>query len=69
VADAATFFPPVSTVRRWFYLWRNDRLWLSLNHALLRMAREAAGREALAQRRGDGQPDRQNKGKRLASGL
>ena len=21
-------FPPVSTVRRWFYLWRDDRLWL-----------------------------------------
>ena len=28
-------FPPVSTVRRWFYLWRDNRLWLSLNHALL----------------------------------
>lgn len=39
-------FPPVSTVRRWFYLWRDNRLWLSLNHALLLIAREAAGREA-----------------------
>jgi len=39
-------FPPVSTVRRWFYLWRDNRLWLSLNHALLLIGREAAGREA-----------------------
>jgi putative transposase len=39
-------FPPVSTVRRWFNLWRDSRLWLSLNHALLLMAREATGREA-----------------------
>ena len=39
-------FPPVSTVRRWFYLWRDNKLWLSLNHALLLMAREATGREA-----------------------
>ena len=38
-------FPPVSTVRRWFYLWRDNRLWLSLNHALLLIGREAAGRE------------------------
>lgn len=33
-------FPPVSTVRRWFYLWRDNRLSLSLNHALLLLARE-----------------------------
>ena len=39
-------FPPVSTVRRWFYLWRDNRLLLSLNHALLMIAREGAGREA-----------------------
>ncbi len=39
-------FPPVSTVRRWFYLWRDNKLWLSLNHALLLMAREATGRDA-----------------------
>ena len=37
--------PPVSTVRRWFYLWRDNRLWLSLNHSLLLIGREAAGRE------------------------
>ena len=37
--------PPVSTVRRWFYLWRDNGLWLSLNHALL-IGREAVGREA-----------------------
>ena len=38
--------PPVSTVRRWFYLWRDNGLWLSLNHTLLLIGREAAGREA-----------------------
>ena len=39
-------FPPVSTVRRWFYLWRDNRLWLGINHTLLMAAREAQGREA-----------------------
>jgi putative transposase len=39
-------FPPVSTVRRWFYLWRDNRLWLSLNHALLLIGREGTGRDA-----------------------
>ena len=39
-------FPPVSTVRRWFYLWRDNRLWLGINHTLLMAAREAHGREA-----------------------
>lgn len=40
-------FPPLSTVRRWFYLWRDNGLWLSLNHALLLIGREAVGREAV----------------------
>lgn len=40
------FFPPVSTVRRWFYLWRDNGLWLLLNHSLLLIGREAVGREA-----------------------
>ena len=39
-------FPPVSTVRRWFYLWRDNRLWLGINHTLLMATREAQGREA-----------------------
>jgi putative transposase len=39
-------FPSVSTVRRRFYLWRDNGLWLSLNHALLLIGREAMGREA-----------------------
>jgi putative transposase len=39
-------FPPVSTVRRWFSLWRDNGLWLSLNHALLLIGRKAIGREA-----------------------
>ncbi len=39
-------FPPVSTVRRWFYLWRDNSLWQTLNHCLLMASREANGREA-----------------------
>ena len=46
LADAAACFPPVSTVRHWFYLWRDNGLWLTINHTLLMMAREAQGREA-----------------------
>ena len=39
-------FPPVSTVRRWFYLWRDNGLWQTLNHSLLMVTRETQGREA-----------------------
>lgn len=39
-------FPLVSTVRRWFYLWRDNRLGQTLNHYLLMASREANGREA-----------------------
>ena len=39
-------FPPVSTVRRWFYLWRDNGLWQSINHYLLMATREAHDREA-----------------------
>jgi len=39
-------FPPVSTVRHWFYLWRDNGLWLTINHALLMISREMTGREA-----------------------
>jgi len=39
-------FPPVSSVRHWFYLWRDNGLWLTVNHTLLMMAREADGQEA-----------------------
>jgi transposase len=39
-------FPPVSTLWRWFYLWRDNGLCLSLNHALLLIGWEAVGREA-----------------------
>ena len=34
-------FPPVSTVRRWFYLWRDNGLWQSINHYLLMASRKA----------------------------
>lgn len=39
-------FPPVSTVRRWFYLWRDNGLWLTMNPVLLMASREMTGREA-----------------------
>lgn len=39
-------FPPHTTVQRYFYQWRDDGTWLRINHALVMLAREAAGREA-----------------------
>ena len=39
-------FPPFTTVQYYFYQWRASGLWLSLNHQLLMLAREAEGREA-----------------------
>ena len=39
-------FPPVSTVQRWFYRWRDEGLWRSINHALVMLVRELEGREA-----------------------
>lgn len=39
-------FPPVTTVQHYFYRWRDSGLWRSINHTLLMVAREAAGREA-----------------------
>lgn len=38
--------PPVSTVRRRFYLWRDNGLWLTLNQYLRMGLRETQGREA-----------------------
>jgi len=39
-------FPPISTVQRWFYRWRDTGLWRSINHALVLLVRELGGREA-----------------------
>jgi putative transposase len=39
-------FPPVSTVQRFFYAWRDSGLWGTVNHLLLMAVREAGGREA-----------------------
>ncbi len=39
-------FPPVTTVQRYFYAWRDSGLWTSINHLLLMACREAAGRQA-----------------------
>ena len=39
-------FPPVSTVRRYFYDWRDNGVLRTINHYLVIAAREAMGREA-----------------------
>jgi len=39
-------FPPMTTVQHYFYAWRDKGLLRGMNHALLMMVREAAGREA-----------------------
>jgi putative transposase len=39
-------FPPASTVRGYFYAWRNAELWQTINHVLVMSARELEGREA-----------------------
>jgi transposase len=38
--------PPFTTVQRYFYAWRTEGRWQTINHALLMAAREAEGREA-----------------------
>lgn len=40
-------FPPCSTVQYYFYLWRDQRIWRRINLALVRRARQAAGRNAV----------------------
>ena len=39
-------FPPYSTVQRYFYAWRDNGVWQTINHVLLMDVREAAGRNA-----------------------
>ena len=39
-------FPPVSTVRRYFYAWRNTGLFEAINTVLVMNLREIEGREA-----------------------
>lgn len=39
-------FPPVSTVQRWFYRWRDNGLWETINHHLLMAVRKTEGRSA-----------------------
>jgi transposase len=39
-------FPPYSTVQGYFYAWSRDGVFASINHALVMVAREKAGREA-----------------------
>lgn len=46
VADAATLLPAGIDRGALVLLWRDNGLWLTINHTLLMMAREAQGREA-----------------------
>lgn len=39
-------FPPMTTVQRYFYRWRDDGTRETINHALVAMVRETMGREA-----------------------
>jgi putative transposase len=39
-------FPPLSTVQRYFYAWRDSGLWQTINHLLVMAARQIEGREA-----------------------
>jgi transposase len=39
-------FPPMTTVQYYFYLWRDEGVWPKINHALVMVAREVAGKEA-----------------------
>jgi len=39
-------FPPVSTVRGYFFAWRNAGLWQTINHLLVASTRELEGRDA-----------------------
>jgi putative transposase len=39
-------FPPASTIYRWFAAWRDSGLWEALNHHMVMLDRERAGRGA-----------------------
>jgi transposase len=39
-------FPPYTTVQRYFYAWRDNGVWQTINHVLLMDVREAADRKA-----------------------
>jgi transposase len=39
-------FPPYSTVQGYFYPWSRDGTWVTINHALVVVARENEGRQA-----------------------
>src|SRR5206468_12559399 len=39
-------FPPFTTVQRYFYGWRDEGRWQTINHALLMAVRETEDREA-----------------------
>jgi len=39
-------FPPFTTVQRYFYAWRDNGTWQSINHEFLMRVREATGRDA-----------------------
>ena len=46
-------FPPFTTVQRYFYGWRAEGRWQTINHVLLMAVREAEGRESKPDSRRD----------------
>ena len=53
-------FPPASTVQRYFYRWRDNRLWHTIRFHLAVQARGAGGARGSAECRRDRQPDGEN---------
>lgn len=39
-------FAPMTTVQHYFYRWCGSGLWVSINHTLVMLARQAMGRDA-----------------------
>ena len=62
-------FPPMTTVQRYFYRWRDDGTWETINHALVMAVREGMGRDASPTGRGDRQPVGQDDRGGWTSGL
>jgi len=58
---------PYTTVRRYFYTWRDNGVWQTINHVLLMDVRSSRRPEGKPDRRGDRQPVGQDhRGRRSA---
>ena len=61
-------FPPMTTVRHYFYRWSAMGVCKSINHALLLLARETRGREA-SPSAGAIDSQSENNGKQRSTGI